>query len=188
MRGSIETEYAGHLFRSRLEAKWAAFFDVHDLRWEYEPFDLNGWIPDFLLMGPEISIIADVKPIMHRHEFEERARELKPWIITDPAPLTSMCVILGATPLLPWSSPMGDPAAGLMSQDDGTDGWDGDIKWDLASWIICGECEHLGLVKLPGTPKIVPCGHHPRSGKWPEYHQLKWAWGMAHGATRWIGR
>lgn len=44
---SIPTIYAGVQFRSRLEARWAAFFDLVGLRWEYEPFDLAGWIPDF---------------------------------------------------------------------------------------------------------------------------------------------
>lgn len=51
---SIDTEYKGYLFRSRLEARWAVFFDACGVDWEYEPegFDLgNGvcYLPDFLL-------------------------------------------------------------------------------------------------------------------------------------------
>lgn len=46
---AIETMYSGYLFRSRLEARWAAMFDLLGWQWTYEPFDLNGWIPDFLL-------------------------------------------------------------------------------------------------------------------------------------------
>lgn len=40
---SIETRYAGHRFRSRLEARWAVFFDTLGVRWEYEPqgFELS---------------------------------------------------------------------------------------------------------------------------------------------------
>ena len=50
----IETEYKGYKFRSRLEARWAVFFDACDVRWEYEPegFDLGDglyYLPDFLL-------------------------------------------------------------------------------------------------------------------------------------------
>lgn len=50
----IPTEYKGHLFRSRLEARWAVFFDACGVDWEYEPegYDLgNGvhYLPDFLL-------------------------------------------------------------------------------------------------------------------------------------------
>lgn len=43
------TQYAGVNFRSRLEARWAAFFDLRGWRWEYEPIDLQGWVPDFRL-------------------------------------------------------------------------------------------------------------------------------------------
>ena len=44
---NIPTKYNGINFRSRLEARWAAFFDQLKWEWEYEPIDLNGWIPDF---------------------------------------------------------------------------------------------------------------------------------------------
>ena len=51
---AIETEYRGYRFRSRLEARWAVFFDACGVKWEYEPegFKLpNGqfYLPDFLL-------------------------------------------------------------------------------------------------------------------------------------------
>ena len=51
----IETRYAGCHFRSRLEARWAVFFDALEIRWEYEPegFDLEAgpYLPDFRLRG-----------------------------------------------------------------------------------------------------------------------------------------
>lgn len=34
---AIETRYAGCRFRSRLEARWAVFFDTLGIKWEYEP-------------------------------------------------------------------------------------------------------------------------------------------------------
>lgn len=52
---AIETRYAGCRFRSRLEARWAVFFDTAGLEWQYEPegFDLpSGWyLPDFRVKG-----------------------------------------------------------------------------------------------------------------------------------------
>ena len=50
----IETVYKGFKFRSRLEARWAVFFDACGVRWEYEPEGYilpNGqyYLPDFLL-------------------------------------------------------------------------------------------------------------------------------------------
>lgn len=61
----ISTEYNGYRFRSRLEARWAVFFDSLGIKWEYEPegYDLNryGWyLPDFYL--PEPDYFAEVKP------------------------------------------------------------------------------------------------------------------------------
>jgi hypothetical protein len=45
----IPTTYQGIRFRSRTEARLAAFFDELTWPWEYEPLDLNMYIPDFLL-------------------------------------------------------------------------------------------------------------------------------------------
>jgi hypothetical protein len=61
---AIETEYAGHRFRSRLEARWAVFFDHLGIRWVYEPqgYELgNGerYLPDFWL--PELRVWGEVK-------------------------------------------------------------------------------------------------------------------------------
>ena len=51
---AIETVYNGYRFRSRLEARWAVFFDTIGAKWEYEPegFELKDgtyYLPDFLL-------------------------------------------------------------------------------------------------------------------------------------------
>ncbi|MGF6950848.1 hypothetical protein QF028_003353 [Neobacillus sp. B4I6] len=50
---AIETEYKGFKFRSRLEARWAVFFDAMDIIWEYgEPKKIGNkhiYLPDFYL-------------------------------------------------------------------------------------------------------------------------------------------
>lgn len=52
---AIETRYAGCRFRSRLEARWAVFFDHLGVPWEYEPqgfvTTLGPYLPDFLIAG-----------------------------------------------------------------------------------------------------------------------------------------
>lgn len=60
---AIPTTYAGVNFRSRLEARWAAFFDLAGIKWDYEPFDLDGWAPDFLLRTDRDDILVEVKPV-----------------------------------------------------------------------------------------------------------------------------
>lgn len=54
----IETRWNGYRFRSRLEARWAVFFDALGLSWEYEPegFDLSEagrYLPDFRVATPQ---------------------------------------------------------------------------------------------------------------------------------------
>lgn len=58
------TEYGRTLFRSRLEARWAAFFDMAGWQWIYEPFDMIGWTPDFALVGHDADVLVEVKPII----------------------------------------------------------------------------------------------------------------------------
>ena len=47
-------KFRGYLFRSRLEARWAVFFDALGIQWEYEPegivlSDGTHYLPDFYL-------------------------------------------------------------------------------------------------------------------------------------------
>ncbi|GAA1840941.1 hypothetical protein GCM10009836_20340 [Pseudonocardia ailaonensis] len=51
---AIQTAYAGHRFRSRLEARWAVVFDQLGITWRYEPegfilSDGSTYLPDFVL-------------------------------------------------------------------------------------------------------------------------------------------
>ena len=55
---AIETRYKGYRFRSRLEARWAVFFDACGYQWEYEPegFHLpcgTHYLPDFKIFGED---------------------------------------------------------------------------------------------------------------------------------------
>ena len=63
---AIETAYKGYRFRSRLEARWAVFFDAIEMSWEYEKegFDLGGgifYLPDFYLQS--LDCWVEIKPI-----------------------------------------------------------------------------------------------------------------------------
>jgi len=61
---AIETEYNGYKFRSRLEARWAVFFDAAGIEYQYEPegvetSDGDKYLPDFYL--PELETYVEVK-------------------------------------------------------------------------------------------------------------------------------
>lgn len=62
----IQTKYKGYNFRSRLEARWAVYFDAMGWKWEYEKegYDLGGdlgyYLPDFWL--ETVGMWVEVKP------------------------------------------------------------------------------------------------------------------------------
>lgn len=63
MKGK-KTAYKGIIFKSKLEATWAYYFDCIGIEWKYEPrvfrSDTNLWYkPDFFL--PQIDLWAEVK-------------------------------------------------------------------------------------------------------------------------------
>lgn len=73
----VETLYAGHRFRSRLEARWAVFFDCLGLVWEYEPegyaLDEETWyLPDFLLPHFDGGLWCEVKHLGGDFSLAER--------------------------------------------------------------------------------------------------------------------
>ena len=61
---AIETTYNGYRFRSRLEARWAVFFDAVGMPYEYEPEgfvldDGTTYLPDFYL--PWFNAYVEIK-------------------------------------------------------------------------------------------------------------------------------
>lgn len=63
---AVKTFYNSYLFRSRLEARWAVFFDELKIRYKYEPemsevgkVFVQNYIPDFYL--PELELYVEIK-------------------------------------------------------------------------------------------------------------------------------
>lgn len=74
---AIETVYRGYRFRSRLEARWAVFFDTLSIDFDYEPegYDLaeaGYYLPDFYL--PDLRLWLEVKPQEANHEEKWKAK------------------------------------------------------------------------------------------------------------------
>lgn len=85
----IETVYKGIRFRSRLEARWAVFFDCLGIEWRFEPdvftlCKLGKYVPDFYL--PQIGCYGEVKP------------EWPTKLETDKMRGTGLCLLLVAAP------------------------------------------------------------------------------------------
>lgn len=73
---AIETRYAGCRFRSRLEARWAVFFDTLGIKWEYEPegYETPGglYLPDFRISLNKRRAFFEVKPELDKRSIDPR--------------------------------------------------------------------------------------------------------------------
>lgn len=127
---AIPTRYAGVQFRSRLEARWAAMFDLLGWRWEYEPIDLAGYIPDFLLRFPA-PLLVEVKPALTTKEIA-RDTLLK----IEQSGWSGEALVVGTSPdvLTLWENPV------AARPDDARPGYPcvgWGMGWEPAVWIIC---------------------------------------------------
>ncbi len=139
----IRTTYAGTRFRSRLEARWAAFFDLVGWGWTYEPFDVEGWIPDFLIHGDK-PVLVEIGLCANLSEYHSKAA--KPLLY-----LERPTIVLGISPIA-----LDDQRAGLMVNEfpvrrDGTPS--GACP---AYWFLCSTCRRLTIY---GDDVDHPCGH-----------------------------
>lgn len=76
----LETHYAGCRFRSRLEARWAVFFEFLGIEWLYEPEGFmvadKPYLPDFYL--PKLEIWAEVKGVLDQATLEHLVEATDP--------------------------------------------------------------------------------------------------------------
>lgn len=107
--GAIQTAYRAFEFRSRLEARWAAFFDLCGWNWAYEPTERHGYIPDFVL-GYRPTLV-EVKPFHRIEQWDEAIQKIiqsgidEPVILLgdDPVWITFSLTINGdAAPAIGW--------------------------------------------------------------------------------------
>lgn len=139
---AIETRYKGYRFRSRLEARWAVFFDELGVPWEYEKqgFELDGvyYLPDFWL--PHLGFWVEVKGDKHCGEEDwikifRMARRNESWVLVLAGGIGSQECTL-ASPKPPdadWLKMM--PA---IAEEACT-------VYDDVQWSICPRCERLGV-------------------------------------------
>lgn len=98
---AIDTHYKDHLFRSRLEARWAVYFDTLGVKWDYESegFELeNGrYLPDFYF--PKYDFYGEIKPEgfgdKDLDKWTSFVTEMKkPLVVFEGLPHTSDCRII----------------------------------------------------------------------------------------------
>jgi len=199
---AIETTYDGYRFRSRLEAKWAYVFNQLHWDWEYEPIDLGGYIPDFLInFGNENHWYVEIKPAKTVDDFQqglEKSRRSRGWNENwEEAKWREPLLMLGARLGL-------NNQFSCCEQGVGFFGLLEDTRFSIdvtdLHFVVCPTCTKYVPVTQIGAWN-VPCGCDPPSGMgdlidyWPHKHwrwvkpancsALKQVWADAHNATRW---
>ena len=167
----IPTTYAGTKFRSRIEARWAATFDLAGWEWVYEPFDGDGYIPDFLIKSDH-PLLVEVKPATLESEY----REPIPKITKGIGDLWRHdLIILGAD-----INMKGGGAGVLLDFLAGPDDWHASV----AHWVNCPWCVSMGIVTDQTSGYMRPCGHDaPKGGDQP--NNLAGLWREAGNLVQW---
>lgn len=183
---AIETTYKGYKFRSRLEAKWASVFDQLGWQWEYEPIDLNGYIPDFIINQ---EVLIEIKPVMSYGDTIPARRKIiaSGW--------GKDAVILGATTNM-FENHDHCSYVGVTNTQDHFG-----CSWSYASVMHCPCCNRVTFHRLnwwgrvDGNEHVLEClfchesyddgkqwvvGIDPAIDK-----SLPHAWAAAHNATKW---
>lgn len=156
-RPGIPTTYRGVRFRSRLEAKWACFFDLMGWRWEYEPFDADGYIPDFVLLGDD-PVLVEVKPAINLDDFDAATTKA----YTSLAGRWEQDILfVGINPFLcaaeAWHDGVG---IGLLGEWQATEDGGGDWWTGVGVWNQCGHCGGISFIHDFAWYRSRLCGHH----------------------------
>jgi hypothetical protein len=187
----IPTKFQGIQFRSRLEAKWAAFFKNIGIIFEYEPFDAAGYIPDFLLMGSR-PLLVEVKPLQ---SIQEMVLVLKRTVRKCAAHWQGDIIILGVSPEIQdkqrndgWES-WQNQVAGLMAEDSFPDQAALSDRYaiGIGRWFMCGMCEKINILHSMMSYDGRPCGHWMGRGHVGALSPLliHAPWREAHNETQW---
>lgn len=165
-RSGIPTRYAGVTFRSRLEARWAAMFDLLGWRWAYEPEDLAGYIPDFVIRFRQ-PLLVEVKPAYGARELMRYRRKIERsgW--------------RGAALLVGVGALEAGPDYAVVGLDRGKDG-----RWYPAGMGPCSWGGHYTLVS-EAHPDCLACGRDIPDCYGMDTSRFEHRWRAAGEKVRW---
>lgn len=150
----VPTTYRGVTYRSRLEARWAAFGEAIGWRMEYEPpIDGAGYLPDFMLVGPD-PVLVEVKPDWLLVDLMARRVKVEQGLAGRWA---HDVLLVGGGPLLTGAHPWADPL-GVLGEWTGEGWW-----WSVALWHRCRHPDCRGRLTfhhVERTYRSRICGHY----------------------------
>lgn len=142
IRHGKPTYHRGVLMRSRLETKWARFFDLLGWEYSYEPaIDLHGYIPDFVLHFYK-PLLVEVKPAFTTSELQKYTAKI------DASGWKGEALLVGAS-LFNTGSP--HPLIGLLRVAD-------ENEWGHGCLFGCTECERVSVLSEHAGWRCRVCG------------------------------
>lgn len=145
----IPTLYRGVRMRSRLEARWARFFDALGWGWQYEPLDLAGYIPDFVLRLDAGPLLVEVKPAVELSALDEHRDKIQRsgW--------AHEALIVGADL---FEIDHVHPVLGQLGERE--PGPDDELEWSwgAARLFRCLSCGQVSLLAESGSWRCRVCG------------------------------
>src|SRR5690349_10167892 len=140
-RHGVPTTYRGVRMRSRLEARYAALFDSLSWPWTYEPLDLAGYIPDFLLHLERGDVLFEVKGPDEEHEVAKLKIEASGW--------TGEAIVAG-------SNVEASRFGQIANIDDRLPGF----EWGTCQVFFCISCGKPSLLNEDDSWRCRRCGEH----------------------------
>ncbi len=140
MNSGIPTLYKGTMFRSRTEARWAAFFDLANIPWQYEPIDLQGYIPDFVVPWHN-DLLVEVKAECKLSDLDEHKAKI------ENSGWPGEALIVGTGLICPADQ---HPILGLIGEREVIDGeltW----RWDTVRAFECISCGGASVLAESGS-------------------------------------
>jgi len=142
---AIETVYNGYRFRSRLEARWAVFFDTLGIKWEYEKegYELDGllYLPDFWL--PEQDCWVEIKG-----ENPTGSENLKAQLLADHTG-KNVYIFVGEIKAPSWDSDFSSEELNVVYESKG---------WDyMQLWCECPHCYRIGIKFEGRADRLCNC-------------------------------
>lgn len=168
----IPTLYRGTQFRSRLEARWAAFFDSIGWPWAYEPIDLKGYIPDFVLEFVK-PLLVEVKPAMTLDELREATGKI------ERSGWAGEALIVGGALLEPDAV---NPVLGLLGSPIGPRIG---VDWDRGRGFRCLSCGDLSVLHESYGWQCRGCGAGGGNAHVGDADGLVEAWAAAGNRVQW---
>lgn len=162
-------------FRSKIEAQWAYLFESFKWEWEYEPYELNGYIPDFIIKMNKVQVLIEIKGD------NDIWKEYKPHLkkIRDSG-WKGHCIILGSTYNKSETHEGGISVGIFTDKEDVYEKTDDIIiRYSGLDWDFGGE--HGGY----DLDFSVNCWEHLDEKGFEKFEKM---WSIAKNLTQWKGK